>query len=138
MNINEPIHLTDGMIYGDLIALVTQLEKDRDRWRAALNLCTPGGSEFAHDPESCKAWVQAVRKSNWETIKRTVIANTNLRKILEDATEAFRLVRDGAEGPEIRTLARDLVKKLEEYHVERKTGARPDTASNTVAHQKRN
>jgi hypothetical protein len=43
--------------------------------------------------------------------------NSSLRKILVDSIKAFRLIRDGAEGPEIRILARDLVNQLEELNV---------------------
>lgn len=45
---------------------LVRMEKDRDRWRRALNDCTPGGSEFAGDPEYCKRYVQARRDSLWE------------------------------------------------------------------------
>ncbi|SRR6266566_155925 len=93
------------------------MEKDRDRWRRALNDCTPGGSEFARDPNYCVEWVKKARHNLWESNKKFVLENRRLREILADSIKAFRLIRDGAEGTEIRTLARDLVNQLEELNV---------------------
>jgi hypothetical protein len=95
------------------------MEKDRDRWRRALNDCTPGGSEFADDPEYCKAYVRNRQDTIWQLSRKTLLENRELRRVLENACKALRLVRDGAEGKEIKTLARDVVDQLEELNVGR-------------------
>jgi hypothetical protein len=95
------------------------MAKDRDRWRRALNDCTPGGSEFAGDPAYCQKYITERKHSLWETAKKNFITARDLRTALEDAVKTLRLIRDGAEGPEIRTLARDLINKLEELNVGR-------------------
>ena len=116
------------------------LEKDRDRWRRALNNLTPGGSEFASDPDYCVEWVKTARNNIWETAKKNVIENRKLREALEDAMRTLRLVRNGAEGKEIQTLARDVVNKLEELNVGRAKQAEPTgpgDALNSIARKER-
>jgi hypothetical protein len=102
-----------------LIVDSVAIEKDRDRWRRALNDCTPGGSEFARDPDYCKKYVQERRDSLWKLNVKFVMENRDLREALDDAIKTLRLVRNGAEGKEIQTLARDVVDKLEEIRVGR-------------------
>jgi hypothetical protein len=116
------------------------MEKDRNRWRRALNDCTPGGSEFANDPEYCVEWVKNARNNMWETAKKNIIANRKLREALEDAMKTLRLVRNGAEGKEIQTLARDVVNKLEELNVgsaKQSESTRPGEPLNSIARQER-
>lgn len=123
-----------------LVVESVALEKDRDRWRRALNDCTPGGSEFARDPDYCVEWVKKSQNNLWESVKKYVIENRKLRKTLESSITAFRMVRDGAEGPEIRTLARDLVNQLEEFHVggtKQAEPARPGEPLNSIAPKER-
>lgn len=127
-------------VLAKLVIDTVAIEKDRDRWRRALNDCTPGGSEFARDPAYCAEWVKSARNNMWETAKKNILENRRLREILESSITAFRLVRDGAEGPEIRTLARDLVNQLEEFHVGRKQtqgSPGPDDALNSIARKER-
>lgn len=117
------------------------LEKDRDRWRRALNACTPGGSEFARDPDYCVEWIKTARNNMWETAKKNIIENRKLREALEDAMKTLRLVRNGAEGKEVQTLARDVINKLEELNVGRakQTPAvpGPDVSLNSIARKER-
>lgn len=120
----------------DLVAM----EKDRDRWRRALNDCTPGGSEFARDPDFCREWVKTARNNMWETAKKNIIQSRKLREALEDAMKTLRFVRNGAEGKEIQTLARDVVDKLEELNVGRAKqaeGPRPGEPLNSIARKER-
>lgn len=75
------------------------------------------------------------------TAKKNFLAARDLRALLEDAVKTLRLVRDGAEGPEIRTLARDLIKKLEESNVgkgkQAANGPGPVESLTAIARQER-
>ena len=126
---------------GDLLADLAKMEKDRDRWRRALNDCTPGGSEFANDPDFCREWVKMARNNMWETAKKNIIENQKFRKVLEDSIIALRMVRNGAgDMPELQTLARDIVNQLEELHVGRAKQSpdpRPDEPLNSIARKER-
>jgi hypothetical protein len=126
--------------FNQMVADLAKVEQDRDRWRRALADCTPGGSEFADDPDFCKSYVKNVRSTQFEDIKRLILENQKFRKVLEDSIAALRMVRNGTEGPEIRTLARDIVKQLEEFHVGRKAApaqSRPIEPLNNIARQER-
>ena len=124
----------------ELVVSLAKMEKDRDRWRRALNDCTPGGSEFAGDPEFCKAYVWNVRSTLFEDVRKFALENKKFRALFEDSLKALRMVRNGTEGPEIKTLARDIVKQLEEFHVGRAKQSpdpRPDEPLNSIARQER-
>lgn len=53
-------------------ALVKEQEKEMERYDKALQSLTPGGSEFVHDPERCVRFVQGVRSTEIDMIKRLV------------------------------------------------------------------
>lgn len=111
--------MTDGIEQPDnvLTKLVTDsvaMEKDRDRWRRALNDCTPGGSEFAGDPEECKKYVRARWETVWESNKRLVLRDRRLEAALENAKKALQMMRDGGESPELKALARDVILQIQE------------------------
>lgn len=44
---------------GDLSAGLKKLKDERDRWRHSLLSLTPGGSEFADDPEMCSEFINS-------------------------------------------------------------------------------
>ncbi len=90
------------------------MEKDRDRWRRALNDCTVGGSEFAGDPKACVEYVRKKVDSLWESNKRLVLRDRRLEVVLENAKKALHMMRDGGESPELKTLARDVILQIQE------------------------
>lgn len=97
-----------------LVADLAAMEADRDRWRRALNDCTPGGSEFACDPKECVKWVRERRDVLWESNKRLVLRARRLELALTNASKALHMMRDGGESPELRVLARDVISQIQE------------------------
>jgi len=51
-----------------LEATLRQVEEERDEWKKALHILTPGGSEFANDPSACVEWIRKARSSQHNTI----------------------------------------------------------------------
>jgi hypothetical protein len=69
------------------------IENEAKPWRRALNDLTPGGSEFANDPEECKTFVKRSREAQHRVIlslierradaERRLLAETQRAKIAE-------------------------------------------------------
>ena len=96
------------------LADLAAMEKERDRWRRALNDCTPGGSEYAGNPEECVRYIRARWESVWESNKRLVLRDRRLEAALGNAMKALHMMRDGGESPELKALARDVILQIQE------------------------
>lgn len=97
-----------------LVADLAAMEADRNRWRRALNDCTPGGSEFAGDPKECVKYVRERWENLWNSNKRLVLRARRLELMLTNASKALHMMRDGGESPELRALARDTISQIQE------------------------
>ena len=49
---------------------VEAIEKELNEWRKALCSLTPGGSEYATDPQACVNYVREVRTSQMDLIRK--------------------------------------------------------------------
>lgn len=75
------------------------VEKERDRWRLALEGLTPQGSEYHNDVERCVKHVRDVRLSQHESIKKAIKRSHAVEKEnaeLRTENEKFRrMIEEG-------------------------------------------
>ena len=67
-------------------------------WSLALQSLTPGGSEFASDPEACVEFIRIERRRDWDRIKELITKNRELelknqnltREVMSDHSRGTR------------------------------------------------
>lgn len=56
-----------------LLARLERAERDLQTWRRALHSLTPGGSEYADDPQRCVQYVRASREHLFAQVRRHAV-----------------------------------------------------------------